>query len=94
MEVDEPQVAIPQNLLINITTDNASNISRAVKETGFNHIRCFAHTINLSVQKGLKVVDTQLAKLRKIIGLFHRSAKAKAALEVCLYSLCVHFHKY
>lgn len=62
-----------------ITTDNASNVVNAVKIAElFPHIRCFAHTINLAAQKGLRVsqVDKLLGKLRAVVGFFHRSSVA------------------
>ena len=39
-----------------VSTDNASNTVKAVKEAGlFPHITCFANTINLVTKRGLKV---------------------------------------
>lgn len=69
---------------IYITTDNASNISKAVSESSFNHMNCFAHTINLAVQRGLKVagVAKHIAKVRKVVKHFRKSNNAKYALEV------------
>lgn len=34
---------------IYIATDNARNINTAVQSMGWNHIRCFAHTLNLAL---------------------------------------------
>lgn len=65
-----------------ITTDNASNVSKAVRESGLNHIRCFAHTINLAVQKGVAVFSPNLSRIRKITRFYHKSTKAKYELEV------------
>lgn len=73
---------IPTNIEIHITTDNASNISRAVKDSGYTHIRCFAHTVNLAVQKGLSHIDPQLVKMRKVVTYIRRSSKATIALQV------------
>lgn len=85
LDEDGEQIAspiVPSDPTIYITTDNASNISKAVMESDYEHIRCFAHTINLAVQKGLLVVDNQLSRLRKIVSTFHRSTKAKNLLQV------------
>ena len=30
-----------------LTTDNASNMTKAARESGVQHVRCFAHSINL-----------------------------------------------
>ena len=74
------------NTQVYITTDNASNISKAVSESEFQHVRCFAHTVNLSAQKGLNVagIKRQLARVRKVVKYFRKSNRAKYALEVCI----------
>ena len=81
----EPQYVtgnLPHDMSVYITTDNASNISKAVKESGHNHVRCFGHTINIAVQKGLLNMQTQLAKLRKIVKYFHHSNNGTIAQQV------------
>lgn len=45
-----------------IVSDNAANIVRAIMLTGFNHIPCVAHTINLVVQDALKDIDSFVAQ--------------------------------
>ena len=67
---------------IYITTDNASNISKAVEQSRLTHIRCFAHVINLPVQSRLKCVSRMLAGIRSVVKLFRKSYKAKYALQV------------
>ena len=54
-------VEVPEGVKVYITTDNAKNISKAVEESKFSHIRCFAHSVNLAVQKGLKVSHISLS---------------------------------
>lgn len=75
---------IPQAVANNIyiTTDNASNISKAVAESEWVHVRCFAHTINLGVQKGLSVLKGTLTHVRKIIKFFKKSPRATTSLQV------------
>ena len=72
------------DLNIYITTDNAKNISKAVSESRFTHIRCFTHTINLGVQNGLKIraITKQVSKVRNVLKYFRKSYKAKYALQV------------
>ncbi|XP_046559440.1 E3 SUMO-protein ligase ZBED1-like [Haliotis rubra] len=74
LERSEPVVCV---------TDNAANMTVAVKEAGLKHVKCFAHTINLASQKGLKVdtVFRVLSKVRRIVGFFHRSSTATALLR-------------
>ena len=67
---------------IYITTDNASNISKAVEQSTLTHIRCFARVINLSGQSGLKCVSRMLAGIRSVVKLFRKSYKAKYALQI------------
>lgn len=39
-----------------IVSDNAPNIVGAIKKCNYRHVPCFAHSINLVVQSGLKVI--------------------------------------
>lgn len=75
-------ISVPSNVKIFVTTDNASNISAAVRETKLPHVRCFAHTINLAVQKCIKEFQAPLARIRKIVSFFHRSSLGSVALKV------------
>lgn len=47
------------------------------------HLGCFAHVLNLAAQRGLKVkqVSNILAKIRRIVGFFHRSSVAASLLK-------------
>lgn len=67
-----------------LVTDNAANMVKAgqLLESTF-HVGCLAHTINLMVQKSLKVkrVSHVLSKIRRIVGFFHRSTVAAALLK-------------
>lgn len=66
-----------------VVTDNASNMTVAVELTGYQHIRCFAHILNLASQRALKVtvVARLLAKVRRICVFFHRSSIAADVLK-------------
>ena len=66
-----------------VTSDNAANITKAMADSDMQHVRCFAHTINLSVQKFVDTVSGQLAAMREIVRFFHRSPGAEALLKVC-----------
>jgi hypothetical protein len=81
-EEDGGEITLPYNIQIFITTDNASNISKAVNESGLPHVRCFAHTLNLAVQKGLEVASSHITRIRKVVGFFHRSTKGMPTLTV------------
>ena len=88
LDVPEDLADIPEKLLqkIVITTDNASNISKAVKDSGLLHIRCFAHSINLAVQKAVVYLNPHIARVRKLVAYFHRSSLGTSELQVKLTS--------
>ena len=73
-----------EDKVVAIVTDNASNITAAVKLTGWRHIPCFAHTLNLVVQEAIKA-DSALVMVKKkckdIVAYFHHSAKAMDKLR-------------
>ena len=56
-----------------IVTDSAANISAAVRLTGYTHLFCFAHILNLVVQNGIKVLQPIQTKVKAIVEYFHRS---------------------
>ncbi|XP_036968503.1 E3 SUMO-protein ligase ZBED1-like [Acanthopagrus latus] len=66
-----------------VVTDNAANMVRAVEIMQLMHVGCFAHTLNLASQAGLKVpaVSRLLARVRRIATFFHRSTMANHILK-------------
>lgn len=65
-----------QNKIIAVATDNANNIVAAVKLGNWRHLGCFAYTINLIGQKGLKEIEEILFKITKLVEIFKRSSNA------------------
>ncbi|XP_062576895.1 E3 SUMO-protein ligase ZBED1-like [Saccostrea cucullata] len=66
-----------------LVSDNAANMVVAAKESKLSpFVRCFAHTLNLAAQRGLKVkqVSVLLAKIRRIVVFFHKSSVAATTL--------------
>ncbi|XP_030763197.1 zinc finger BED domain-containing protein 1-like [Sitophilus oryzae] len=63
-----------------ISTDNAANIVAATKLTGWVHIPCLAHTINLIVKDALVTIEELITKVKKNVEYFHRSSQATAKL--------------
>lgn len=58
-------------------TDNGANVVKAVKELlHWKHFGCYAHTLNLILQDSLKEFKDSLAKIKKIVGFFHKSSSA------------------
>ncbi|XDV21825.1 hypothetical protein PO909_026845 [Leuciscus waleckii] len=66
-----------------VVTDNASNMRVAMDLTGYQHVRCFAHVLNLASQRALKIaaVTKVLVKVRRISTFFHRSTTGAEALK-------------
>ncbi|XP_039520337.1 E3 SUMO-protein ligase ZBED1-like [Pimephales promelas] len=67
-----------------LVTDNASNMAIAGAEANLSpHIKCFAHTINLATQKGLKCAGATclLGRVRRIVSFFHRSTIGTTVLK-------------
>lgn len=67
-----------------VVSDNASNMTVAAEELGASlHIGCLAHTLNLACGKALKITSVShlLARMRRVVSYFHRSATATAILK-------------
>ena len=58
-----------------LVTDNARNMVSAVNQTGFSHIPCLAHSLQLSILHGFKAADTKVlfVKCPKLTGHFKHS---------------------
>ncbi|XP_060583389.1 E3 SUMO-protein ligase ZBED1-like [Ruditapes philippinarum] len=78
-----------------IVTDNAANMTLAVRMTGIPNIRCFAHSLNLASQKALTVpsISKLLGKVRKVVTFFHKSSTATAILKEKQVLLTLPCHK-
>jgi hypothetical protein len=59
-----------ENKIAVIVSDNAANVVPTVRVGGWRDLGCFAHTLNLIVQKGLKEIDSTLSKIRRIVTFF------------------------
>ncbi|XP_077186915.1 uncharacterized protein LOC143834203 [Paroedura picta] len=68
-----------------VTTDNGSNYVKAFRNTGFRHVRCIAHCLNLVVTAALRLapacVRTVVDLACKIVSHFHHSGRAEEALR-------------
>ncbi|XP_054272583.1 zinc finger BED domain-containing protein 4-like [Macrosteles quadrilineatus] len=67
-----------------VVTDNASNITNAIVDfLQLKHYGCYAHKINLIVQKSVEPANQMIAKVKSIVAHFKRSNKA--ALKLVKY---------
>ncbi|XP_044739986.1 E3 SUMO-protein ligase ZBED1-like [Chrysoperla carnea] len=68
---------LPIEKIVSVTTDNGSNIVKAIEITfgRAKHIRCLAHTLNLVVENSVNSTEVKLFldKVRKIVTWFHQS---------------------
>ena len=67
---------------VSITTDNAANITAAVRLTGWKHLPCFAHTLNLVVHSGMAAMKPVHDKVKAIVEYFHKSTTAAEKLRL------------
>lgn len=64
-----------------IVSDNAANVTNAIQKTRYRQVSCFAHTLNLAVQNGLKDISSVIQKVKSIVEYFKRSHHALAKLQ-------------
>ena len=81
---------------ISLTTDNAANMTVAAREAHISiHVGCIAHTLNLASMKAIDIkgVHHLLARIRPIVGYFHRSVQASNILTAKQAMLKLPKHK-
>ncbi|XP_064488570.1 E3 SUMO-protein ligase ZBED1-like [Ornithodoros turicata] len=64
-----------------IVSDNAANVTAAVRLCGWRHLPCFAHSLNLVVQSGVQEMGAVHSKVKAIVQYFKRSPHAAAKLQ-------------
>lgn len=69
--------------LVSITTDNATNMTKAFEEFPDLWLGCFGHSLNLAISKALKIqrVDTAVKACRHLVQGFSRSWRRKRGLR-------------
>jgi len=79
-----------------LVTDNTANMDIASRTAGLSpHIKCFAHTVNLACQNGVKVEAMQhvLSKIRLVVTFFHKSTPVTAVLKAKQEHMQLEKHK-
>ncbi|XP_051935570.1 E3 SUMO-protein ligase ZBED1-like [Hippocampus zosterae] len=70
-----------ENKVVCCVSDNAANITKAIKSLKWTHHPCLAHTLNLVVRDALKVMKPTVDKVKGIVEFFHRSTTATQKLK-------------
>lgn len=67
-----------QTNLVCATTDNGSNILKAVDVLGWQHMACFSHTLQLSVEAAMKLpaVTRAIGRCKRLVTHFHHSVNS------------------
>lgn len=93
--LEEWNIHVPKTPLF-MVSDNAANMTKAEELLQCElHLGCYAHTLNLAVQKclGVQSVARILARMKRIVGFFHRSSVAAAILKSQSTLLELPYHK-
>ncbi|KAL7380893.1 hypothetical protein ABVT39_025664 [Epinephelus coioides] len=62
-------------------SDNAANVVKAIQNTGWPHLFCFAHTLNLIVNSGIAAIKPTVDKVKAIVEYVHKSTVATEKLK-------------
>lgn len=64
-----------------VISDNAVNITSAIRTEGWRHLSCFAHSLNLTVQTAFKEISPSIDKVKKNVEFFKRNLQELAKLQ-------------
>ena len=69
--------------LSGVTTDNGSNMLKAVSTLHWCHMPCFSHTLQLAVQVAMKLpaISRAIARCKRLINHFHHSVQSTQILR-------------
>ncbi|CAG9129863.1 unnamed protein product [Plutella xylostella] len=63
-----------------VVSDNAANVVKGVKDSGWKHFGCFAHTLNLVVEDAIKPCREKIDKVKKVVGHYKKSTVSSERL--------------
>ncbi|CAH1107911.1 unnamed protein product [Psylliodes chrysocephalus] len=69
-----------ENRILLAVTDNAANITKAIKDLKWRHFGCYARTINLIAEDAIIIVEPLIKKVRTLVAHFKRSTSAATKL--------------
>ncbi|CAG8822373.1 34779_t:CDS:2, partial [Gigaspora margarita] len=70
--------------VFSITTDNGANVKSAVQQMGVTNVKCAGHTLQLSVNLGLKQVDGLISKCKTLVSILSKEKKRNNFIEAQL----------
>jgi|GEM_PF-1403063 len=70
--------------IFSITTDNGANVKSAIQQMGITNVKCAGHTLQLSVNLGLKQVDGLISKCKSLVSILSKEKKRKQLREAQL----------
>jgi hypothetical protein len=72
-----------EDQVVSITTDNGANMVAAVRDlTPIKRLSCAAHTLQLAIGKGLKVVDGLVSCAKQLINFFSTQKQIERLIKV------------
>ncbi|CAG8623251.1 18842_t:CDS:2 [Gigaspora rosea] len=75
---------INRQKIFSITTDNGANVKSTIQQIGITNIKCAGHTLQLSVNLGLKQVDELISKCKALVSILSKEKKRKQLREAQL----------
>ncbi|CAG8652875.1 43728_t:CDS:2 [Gigaspora margarita] len=75
---------IDHQKIFSITTDNGANVKSAVQQMGITNVKCAGHTLQLSVNLGLKQVDGLISNCKTLVSILSKEKKRKQLREAQL----------
>lgn len=72
-----------ENNIVSIVTDNGANMVAAIRElTLIKRLPCAAHTLQLAIGKGLKIVNTLTVRVKQLINFFSTQKQIERLIKV------------
>jgi len=72
-----------EDCIVSITTDNGSNMKAAIQGlTSIRRLSCAAHTLQLAIGRGLKVVEALVSRTRQLINFFSTQKQIERLIKV------------
>ncbi|CAG8819460.1 3899_t:CDS:2, partial [Cetraspora pellucida] len=68
--------------IFTITTDNNSNIKSAMQQLNITNVKCAGHTLQLSVNLGLKEVDDLISKYKSLIAILSKEKNVNSFVKL------------